>query len=186
MNGACRASTTHGDGYISASPAPSFSLGATLNSYLHHGGGISSTGVGNKFSGKIYGFKIWRRTESFENEIQAMAAGDYTRSNASLVGDYAMDEGTGSTFADDSGVGADAHSTDTVWTSGFEPRVINLIDTQYAAVREVTITPLGNTPKIGIADNIILGFDCASFCAYVFNLQSSAVRSDFKWYWRGV
>lgn len=59
------------------------------------------------------------------------------------------------------------------------------LDHAYAAIKSLTITPLGDTARIGVADAITPG-DPSTFDAYVFDTAGNKIASDFYWEWKGV
>lgn len=55
----------------------------------------------------------------------------------------------------------------------------------YIAVKKLTVTALGTTARMAVADNIVTG-DPTTFDVYVFNDAGTKIASDFRYEWQGV
>ncbi|WP_164084938.1 phage tail protein [Pseudazoarcus pumilus] len=59
------------------------------------------------------------------------------------------------------------------------------VEQAYAAVKSITVTPLGTTPRTYAVDNIVVG-DPTTFDVYLFDVSGNQVATDFRWQFDGV
>lgn len=59
------------------------------------------------------------------------------------------------------------------------------VDQVYAAVKSITITPLGTAPRTYAVDAIAVG-DPTTFDVYLFDVSGNQVATDFRWQFDGV
>lgn len=64
------------------------------------------------------------------------------------------------------------------------PTVINL-ENVYAAVKAITITPIGSSPRTYSVDDIVIG-DPSKFDVYIWDAAGNQVASQFQWKFEGV
>ena len=59
------------------------------------------------------------------------------------------------------------------------------LDREYTAVKNLTLQPLGSSPRQHAVDNLVMG-DPSSFDAYIFDGDGNQIAADFRWHFEGV
>jgi hypothetical protein len=72
-----------------------------------------------------------------------------------------------------------------VGTSSAAGPVTVTLTNDYIAVKKLFITPLGNTARLAVPDNIIVG-DPTTFDVYIFNDAGTKISSSFRYEFQGV